>query len=143
MIYALLPFLSAAFYGLSYVLLEKILKSVSMLSYMLVSSIFLTTVLIGIALLKPGFVSFDFLSDRKTALVFVVAVVVGIAGWIATLIGLQNTSATYVSFAEISYPLFTLLFLFLLFGEHQLNVQSLIGGALVMAGSIVLLMSRT
>lgn len=142
MVYVFLPFLSAALYGLSYVLLEKLLSSVSMLSYM-IASCFCMMVTVGIfAFLRPDLLSFSFVSDKKILLLFLISTFVGIAGWVTTLVGLQNTSASYVAFAEISYPLFTVLFLFLLFNEYQLTWHSLVGGALVLAGSIVLVAAR-
>jgi drug/metabolite transporter (DMT)-like permease len=142
MVYVFLPFLSAALYGLSYVLLEKLLKSVSMLTYMLTSCLCMLVVVGVYALLRPDQLSIAFIHDKKILLMFLASIFIGIAGWVGTLIGLQNTSASYVAFAEISYPLFTLLFLYVLFGEQQFNLQSLLGGALVLMGSVVLVMGR-
>ena len=142
MIYIFLPFLSAALYGLSYVLLEKLLQSVSMLTFM-ITSCFCMMITIGVfSAFRPDLISLDFAQDKKVLLMFAAAIIVGIAGWIGTLIGLQNTSATYVAFAEISYPIFTVLFLFLLFGEFQFTWHSLLGGILILAGSVVLVFSQ-
>ena len=47
MFYALLPFCSAAVYGLSYVLLEKLLKSISIIPYMLASSVFFSFIIVS------------------------------------------------------------------------------------------------
>lgn len=142
MVYILLPFISAAFYGLSYVLLEKLLQSVSLLTFMF-TSCFCMVITVGIfSAFRPDMISLDFVQDKKVLLMFAAAILVGIAGWIGTLIGLQNSSATYVAFAEISYPIFTILFLFLLFGEFQFTWHSLLGGILILAGSVVLVLSQ-
>jgi drug/metabolite transporter (DMT)-like permease len=142
MIYALLPFLSAALYGLGYVLLDKLLKNIPILVFMSISSTVMTIAICATAYFKLTPQDFSFIHDKKIVLIFVATVVFNITAWITTLLALQNTNATYVSFAEISYPIFTVFFLYLLFGEHQLNWQSLVGGVLILAGSGFLVYSK-
>lgn len=142
MVYIFLPFLSAALYGLSYVLLDKILKEVPIVAFMLISSCILVITIGSFSLYKPDLFSISFMSDKKIALIFFATIAINITAWITTLIALQNTSASYVAFAEISYPLFTILFLFLFFGENQFTWQSLLGGFLILVGSIVLVASQ-
>lgn len=142
MIYVFLPFLSAALYGLGYVLLDKLLKNIPILAFMVVSSCIMTVAIGATAFLKLSPENFSFVNDKKILLIFLATIVINIAAWITTLLALQNTSATYVAFAEISYPLFTILFLFLLFGEKQFSWQSLVGGALILAGSVLLVSAQ-
>ena len=137
-----LPFLSAALYGLGYVLIEKLLKSVHILTFTFFSSLFLFVICGAAGLLSRNNFSFDFAADKKTLLLFVATVTVNATAWIVTQVSLKNTSAEYVAFAELSYPLFTLLFLFLLFGQHQFNWHTLLGGVLVMVGAVVLVMGQ-
>jgi drug/metabolite transporter (DMT)-like permease len=142
MIYAFLPFLSAALYGLGYVLLDKLLKNIPILVFMSVSSVAMSVAILATAYFKLSPQDFSFIHDKKIVIIFIATVFFNIIAWITTLLALQNTNATYVSFAEISYPVFTVLFLYLLFGEHQLNWQSLVGGMLILAGSGFLVYSK-
>jgi len=142
MFYAFLPFCSAAVYGLSYVLLDRLLKSAPIIPYMLASSVFFTAVIACAAFIKRHDFSLSFLSDRKLLLLFAVNIVVGAAGWMITLISLKKTTASYTAFAEISYPLFTILFMFLIFGVRQFNWTSALGAALIFVGSLVLIAAQ-
>lgn len=146
MAYIFLPFLSAALYGLSYVLIEKLLHGVPALTFLLcsmvVSSVFMMIVFGFIWTLNPESLSLEFLHDKKTAMLFIFTAVLGIVAWLTTLLSLQHNSASFVAFAEISYPVFTLLFLFILFGERHFTWQFMLGGAMILGGSIVLVMSQ-
>lgn len=142
MVYVFLPFLSAALYGLGYVLLDKLLKNIPILAFMLASSCIMTVAVGTMAFFKLSPQDFSFVSDKKILLIFLATIFINITAWITTLLALQNTSASYVAFAEISYPLFTIFFLFLLFGENQFSWQSFIGGVLILAGSVVLVSSQ-
>jgi uncharacterized membrane protein len=53
-------------------------------------------------------------------------------------VALKNTSATYMAFAEISYPLFVALFTALLFSRSELTPTIAFGGGLIMVGSLVI-----
>lgn len=142
MVYAFLPFLSAALYGLGYILIDRMLKNVPVLSYMLVNSLLFSSILLLVGLARRSDLSFTFLFDRKMLFLFIATLTVNAVAWVITLISLKNNNAVYTAFAEISYPLFTLLFLYLIFGVHQWNWQSAAGSALIFAGSAVLIMAQ-
>ena len=141
MIYTFFPFLSAALYGLGYVLLERLLSKVPLMIYSFCSSVFFVCIF-GIATYMRKEMSFSFLSDPKVAGLFFLTIIINSAAWITTLLALKHTGAAYVAFAEISYPLFTLLFLYLLFGIHQWNWQSAVGSVLIFTGSMVLVAAQ-
>lgn len=135
--------MSAALYGLGYILIERILKTVPMVTYMLCNSLLFTAILLAVALMRREDVSFSFLSDRKMLALFLCTLAVNATGWVMTMVSLKKNSAVYTGFAEISYPLFTLLFLFLFFGMKQWGWQSMAGSALIFIGSVMLLLAQT
>jgi drug/metabolite transporter (DMT)-like permease len=141
-IYIALPFMSAALYGLGYVLIERLLKSTSILTFTFFSALTLTLICGATILLRRDMLDLAFLSDKKLAFLFIATVAANASGWIITQMALKHTSAEFVSFSELTYPLFTLFFLFILFGQSQFNWQTLLGGALVMAGAAVLVLAQ-
>lgn len=50
------------------------------------------------------------------------------------MLSVAEKNATLTSFIEISYPLFTILFVWMFFGKFDLNIYSGIGAFLVMSG---------
>ncbi len=143
MIYAFLPFISAALYGLGYILIEKMLKGVPVLAYMVVNSLLFSAILVTIYLFRREQTSFEFLGDKKTLALFLITLAVNAVAWVITLVSLKNNNATYTAFAEISYPLFTVLFLFVFFGiAHHWTWQSVIGSLLIFSGSVFLVWSQ-
>jgi drug/metabolite transporter (DMT)-like permease len=143
MVYAFLPFMSAALYGLGYILIEKMLKGVPVLAYMVVNSLLFSIILVTIYLFRREQTSFEFLSDKKALALFLLTLAVNATAWVITLLSLKNNNATYTAFAEISYPLFTVLFLFIVFGVAQeWTWQSVLGSVLIFGGSVLLVFSH-
>lgn len=142
MIYAFLPFASAALYGLGYILMERMLKTVPILAYMTINSLLFTAILVTLFFLNRNETTLSFLSDKKVLLLFLITLAVNATAWVMTLLSLKNNSATYTAFAEISYPLFVVLFLFLIFGIRQWNWMTLLGGAIIFAGSLLIVAAQ-
>ena len=53
-------------------------------------------------------------------------------------LAIRHKNASLVAFIEIAYPLFTLIFAYLLFREFQLTAISMVGALLILVGVIVL-----
>jgi drug/metabolite transporter (DMT)-like permease len=140
--YIFFPFFSAALYGLGYVLIERLLKHVPIATFTFFSAILLGAVCGLVGLVRKDSFSLEFLSDKKIALLFFVTIIANAGGWIVTQMALKHTSAEFVSFVELTYPIFTLLFLFLIFGQQHFNWMSLLGGVLVMAGAAIMVMAQ-
>ncbi len=143
MIYALFPIFAAICYALAYIFDEKALEKVNVATLMLsITGIGLPLSLAAVFILaktKGESVDFSFLSDSKLLAYIVFGALLGTLGFLFTLFAIQKTSASYTAFAEISYPLFTVLFLFLFFGARHFDWSLLLGGGLVLLGSIVLI----
>ena len=143
MIYALFPILAAICYALAYIFSEQAMEKVSVSLLMLITMIInipLTLLIIFILhKFKGESISIDFWHDKPLLFYIIFTGIFGMAGYFFTLFAVQNTSASYAAFAEISYPLFTVLFLFLFFGVRHFDWSLLLGGGLVLLGSFVLI----
>jgi drug/metabolite transporter (DMT)-like permease len=71
-------------------------------------------------------------------LVFVALIVLSTILQVTHYTALKNTSATYMAFAEISYPLFVPLFTYFLFSRSELSGSIALGGGLILLGSVII-----
>jgi drug/metabolite transporter (DMT)-like permease len=139
-IYLFLPMIAAVCYGLGYNFIAHILKSnISLPTYqvvyalvMLFCALFIATPLTGEKLnLMP-------LADPKVLLQLVGLCLLFWCAVVVTFLAIKHVSPTYAALAEISYPLFTILFAWLIYRDTFLTWQTGIGGALILVGSIVI-----
>lgn len=97
----------------------------------------------GFIKLKGEPLSFTFLESKSALAIVLTAVIAPTLGWVFTMFAIKTTSATYASFAEISYPLFTLIFLFAFFGLRTIDWTIILGGALIMLGSFIMIYGQS
>jgi len=143
MIYAFFPIFAAMFYGLAFAFTEKALKLTSISTYMALSAA-MGVVVMGIFIkLKSETLSFEFLNNKTSAAIVLTAILAPTLGWVFTMFAIKTTSASYAAFAEISYPLFTVAFLFVFFGLRGIDWTILVGGALIMLGSGLLIYGQS
>lgn len=147
MIYALFPVIAAMCYAVAFIFDEKVLEKVSIPSVMVLSALIHLPVGIGTAIFLSKItntpISFSVWQDKITLMQFLIALATTSLGITLTLFALQKTNAVYTSFAEISYPLFVVLFLAIFFGQRQFDLSVLIGGGLIFVGSFVLIYSQS
>lgn len=136
---AYFPIMAAALYGLGFALIDKATQTINVTTYIFISasSGLLTAFLLWFFRYEP--INFSFLSEKwQTLFIIAGAAIAPSLGWILTIYAVKNISPAYAAFAEISYPLFTLLFLFLLFGVKHFGWSILFGGGLIMLGSFIM-----
>ncbi|MBI1327798.1 MAG: EamA family transporter [Alphaproteobacteria bacterium] len=125
-------------WGLVYAVSEKIMKAgVSPTVYMLLISFLLTIFFAVLAYLQKDDVMGQIniiLNSKTVLLLFLLALFCYMAGDLLIYNSIKEKNATISSMIEISYPLFTFLFCWLLFKEVQINLGIAIGGLLVIAG---------
>lgn len=123
-------------WGLSYTFSEQLLKKLSIASMMVTGGI--GCLIFGISL---GLARGVFPGDIKTLqgpespvkmLLLSVLIYVTASGFI--LLATKSKNATMAAMIEISYPLFTAFFAWLIFKQVQVNGGTLAGAALVMTG---------
>ncbi len=133
---------TAICWGLGYALTEKLLHngispSVTLLMIVLLQvPVFLTWAIYSGSIK----LSFDILSkDNNLLIIAMIMTVVFALGniFIMQAVGLKN--ASHVNLIEITYPIFTVLFTLILFKTTHLNFASLIGGAFILFGVIIII----
>lgn len=139
--FLVLPFVASMMYGLSYVLLEKVVGvHVNPASFMVVNTLVGLIFLCLLIFVKGENIDFSAVAGQGSVwLMILVAAATPSLGWLATIYAIKNTSALYTALAETSYPLFTLAFGFMLFGIKQLNMVTLCGGIVVLCGAVLMI----
>ncbi len=141
---AFFPLIAACFYGLAYVFFEKVIAGINLTTFYFTGATMMMITSICYGLWNHQSVSYAFAKETPSLLVMLVlGVMISSLGWLFTTHGIKGTSAVYAAMGEISYPLFTVLFAFLLFGVRNWGLTTLLGGAMIMAGSFILVYGQT
>ncbi len=130
---------ASLFWGLTYVFNEQVYKKISVFTSLAIASIiiFLVTIVISYfsGNLKPDLIS---ITSSKQLLWYVIG---GIAGLLIAeiCIGFSITAknASLAGLIEISYPIFIILFSYLLF-KSKITVPTIIGGIAVFFGIFII-----
>jgi drug/metabolite transporter (DMT)-like permease len=133
-----LAFANAVLYGLYYALLQETYGVLSLSTILLTNGILNIVLALAAWAFRFGTISYAPLVSSRALWIFVALVVLSSIIQSTHYIALKNTSATYMAFAEISYPLFVALFTWILFSRSELTLSIALGGALIMVGSIVI-----
>ncbi len=133
--------LSAVFYGISYSTSGKIVSDILSPSFLLLlQGLIAIPLYLFISHSNGSFkLGFEELLANKTALLLVLVSALAIlAGNFFIYHSMALKNATLANLVEISYPVFTLLFAWVLFKDIQLNWASAFGGLLIFAGITVI-----
>jgi drug/metabolite transporter (DMT)-like permease len=133
-----LPFINAILYGLYYALLQETYGKLSLATILLTNA--LLNILIALVMwgCRIDGLSFAPLRDTKMLWIFLAVISVSTLLQVTHYTSLKNTSATYMAFAEISYPLFVPLFTYFLFSRSELSGSIALGGGLILLGSVII-----
>jgi drug/metabolite transporter (DMT)-like permease len=136
-----LPFLGAGLIGLTYTINEKTFSSVGLSTYILTYCIIGATAMLLLHFFTPFKIDFSPLKERATASLVLVAISASLLAWMCTVFTIKNISANYTAIAEISYPLFTILFGYLIY-SRKIDWSMALGAALIFTGSLVLVVGK-
>ena len=131
---------SSIFWGISYAIAERILKTVN-ITTSLMFGYFVGFVITATYNLFYGNVKSDI--NKITPKVFFMMLFCAVINSSAAFLinnSIQQKNATYAGLIEICYPFFTVIASYVIFRELQLNIDSAIGAILIFAG--ILFMSR-
>ncbi len=131
-------------WGLGYVLSEKVMQDgVSPSFIMIVSCVISLPLYFLISYFDGNFkASVDVTLSKSSVLwMLIVMSVLVVGGNFLILMSVAEKNATLASIIEITYPIFTLFFAWLILKEVQINLLGLLGSALIFAGVIVVLIS--
>jgi drug/metabolite transporter (DMT)-like permease len=127
---------AAVLWGLSYTVSEQLMKKLS------IPTVLLTAALGNLIFaLAAGLILKKFPKDWETlktgdgvTWLMLGSVAVYVAANIFILLATKSKNATMAAMVEITYPLFTALFAWLLFKEMQVNTGTALGGVLILCG---------
>lgn len=127
---------AAVLWGLSYTLTEQLMKKISIAGVIVTCA--LGSLLFGLAL---GFAQKTHGRDWSAlkqaggeAKLALGCIAVYVAANVFILLSVKAKNTTMAGMIEITYPLFTALFAWLLFREAQMGAGTALGGALIIAG---------
>lgn len=125
--------LASVTWGLAYTLDQKVLERLSPLT--LISFSYLMCFLLTVPFLFFEDKSFSNLLsiDRKTLFVFLISITLTFAANYFILVGIKDLDASTASVVEITYPIFVILFSFLIFRTIP-NYIFLVGTTIVILG---------
>lgn len=76
--------------------------------------------------------------DSRTAAVVGLCLLTGVGANYLISLSIQSRNATVAGLIELSYPVFTVAFTWLLFGQNHMTPTVLLGGLLIVAGALVI-----
>jgi drug/metabolite transporter (DMT)-like permease len=131
-----LSLVASMLWGLVYVLDEQILRSISVPSSLAITFLFAAVASTLLAYYSGNLhkdLEVMVSSDRLLRLV-AIQVVVFVVAELAIGLAISRKDATLSGLVEISYPVFTALFAFLLFKEKELNLGTMFAAVLILIG---------
>jgi len=130
--------------GLQYVLLEKLLMRIpSVLFFAISSTVSLLLRWAILAIQKTPLPFKSYFQDTQTLRLIVAVTVLFLIGNVMIVFAIKGKNVTVASLIEISYPLFVVLFGYLLYRNTQLNTGTIIGGVCIFVGiALVYLFNR-
>ena len=140
--WALLTMAGAIFWGLAYALLGKLLHSGISSSFALVCIGVFTLSTYMIVLSRSGTfqAGIEIMQQNKVALLCLLGVAAClISGQFLVYKAIALKDAPHVAILEISYPIFTCLFTWVLFRNLEMSWNIVVGGALIFIGSALVL----
>jgi uncharacterized membrane protein len=137
MLYAIF---AAAVWGLDYAVGERVLRGkvspVSLLAIQMAVGAIVFAILGSCFSLKQDMRVI--LGDRRLLWLTIAAILSFSLGNLLIFLSIEAKNATLAGIVELCYPIFIVLFTYVLFKENQLNFGVVVGGLLVMLGAGVL-----
>lgn len=132
-----LPFVAAALLGITYASNGRILSTVSLPTYLLIYCLAGVAVALALHSLTSAKINFAFINQKPIVIFVAASVISSIAAWSLVLLATREISPIYAAAGEIAYPIFTVIFSYLLFQSKNLDWSTAIGGSLIMVGALV------
>ncbi len=127
-------------WGLTYVINEQLYKKISVITSLGITT-FITAIVMLLIAYASGILKRDFIiigGSNKLLFLVIAETVTLILAEVAIGLSITGKNATLAGLIEISYPIFIVLFGYLLFKQNQLNISTLMGGLLVFLGVFII-----
>ena len=133
---------AALIWGIHYPLVDNALKRISPIGVLLLTAI----PILLVAVVFHRHLAADYLvikgMDWGSKLIVIALSVTSILGSVLLFVSISSRNATLASLIEISYPVFVVLFSYLLFRQVHINASVLAGGVLVFAGVALIILNN-
>lgn len=131
---------AALMWGIGYTLSEKVLKEISPSFYLFLQVLLCIPFYLAISYFGGTFKSsFDALiNDQKLLIFCLIVAMTFVFGNFFIFASIAQKNATLSNMIEMSYPVFTILFTWLIFREFHLSISTLIGSVLIMSGAFLI-----
>ena len=136
LVYAIL---AAAMWGLNYTLAERILSNISVTT-LLAIEMFIGAIIFFIASLFLD-IKNDIaiiISQPNMMIILIAEIIVVLSANALIAYSIQAKNATFAGLIEVMYPIFTIIFTWLIFKDNQISMKLLLGGGLIIAGATML-----
>ncbi len=129
---------AAVLWGLGYTINQITLRHFNTMELLLFESMIVFSVFAAYFVWRGDLTSFlTKLSSPKQLALIISSSLIYVVASILILKSISSSNASLAAIIESCYPIFTVLFAFLLFGEIQLNLASAIGFILILSGIII------
>jgi uncharacterized membrane protein len=131
---------AAVIWGINYAVSGRLLeRGMSPQTLFFVDMIFGTLALAAILTVTGRWsaTAMEIRSARPDLLWLVLAVLAATTAGLLIFMSIQAKNATVASLIEVSYPLFTAFFAYILFRQNTINAATLIGALLIFAGVLI------
>jgi len=133
---------AAIVWGVHYPLVDNALRKLSLVTVLVLTAV-------PLVLLAPFFhktlaADYEVLKNlgwASSAPILALALT-SLAGSVLLFLSINSKNATLASVIEISYPLFVGLFAYLLFRDMHVNTSVILGGLLVFAGVVIIILNN-
>jgi drug/metabolite transporter (DMT)-like permease len=125
-------------WGIAYVAHQYLLRYLTVFELVFLEALFVIVVYTPFFIAYGKFSSLLIkLADIKLSLILLLSCCVYIAAAIFIFKSINASNASLAAIVEASYPLFTMLFAFILLGEVQFTLNTLIGAVFIIIGLII------
>ncbi|MDO8482718.1 MAG: DMT family transporter [bacterium] len=129
---------AAVTWGLVYAIDQKILTKVSPLSLLFVNSLLALIVTLPVLFWDLNSVKTLLASGKQNLILIITSLLLGTAASFFIFSAIKNLDASTASIIEITYPIFVILFSFLLF-KQAINIYFALGALLIFAGTVIVI----
>ena len=129
--------LTAILWGICYTGTERIVKNIDIRAYLAISCGISTIIFSTWAYLSNVSISID--STIKVTPWMLLSMLTSCLASYYSVTAVKESGASYASCIEVSYPVWVILFAYLLGSPHTMSFNAYIGAALVVVGTVVML----
>lgn len=137
-----LPFFAAIGWGAFYAINARNYEVLSVPTGLVMQALSLICSALIISMVLKTPIDFSPFVTHPQKMWFIIVIGVGILASASLHLSLKFNTATYTGLVEILYVILIPLFAYLFFGQKQLNLSMMIGGALMLSGAAVIIIGQ-